>query len=438
MLANSIHSRTTRWFIISALVVIAALAAVVAGQGNGFATHPGTTVLVDSADGTGDGGGCGDVANPCNDILTAVAHANAGDTLSVAAGTYTTGAQVFIDKDLSLVGDGPGSTIITPGFDTASSGDGRGWFLVDTGVVFNISDVTLDGSGNLVWQAIRHKGSGGTISNVNFTEIKFNESGPSYSGLGAAIFGDGPVDVLNSTFSEIGRVGVLFFGPGVAGSTYAGNTYTGKGSGDFLDYGVEVGAGAVVTIDGNSISNNQGVANSDGSTSAGILVTTFFGGGSSATITCNSIGSNTTGIAVGFDGSDTSSVAANLNNIVGNSFGVSSTAPLVNAENNYWGSADGPSGAGPGSGDQVTANVDFDPFLQTAVDSNCEPGSGGEPLAVGGVAGLLDGDDVSVAPSQPSSSSSATETLLIAVAAIVVAGIVMVPGGLYARKRWLK
>ena len=36
----------------------------------------------------------------------------------------------------------------------------------------------------------------------------------------------------------------------------------------------------------------------------------------------------------------------------------------VNAENNYWGANDGPSGEGPGSGDSVVGNVDYTPWLR--------------------------------------------------------------------------
>ena len=47
-----------------------------------------------------------------------------------------------------------------------------------------------------------------------------------------------------------------------------------------------------------------------------------------------------------------------------NTYGVQNvTTTDVNAENNYWGSPDGPSGAWPGSGDAITTLVDADPFL---------------------------------------------------------------------------
>ncbi len=38
----------------------------------------------------------------------------------------------------------------------------------------------------------------------------------------------------------------------------------------------------------------------------------------------------------------------------------------LNAPDNYWGAADGPSGAGPGKGDAVNAQVDFRPFAANA------------------------------------------------------------------------
>ena len=56
------------------------------------------------------------------------------------------------------------------------------------------------------------------------------------------------------------------------------------------------------------------------------------------------------------------------NCIVGNLDGfVNSSGVLSVFENNWWGAADGPSGAGTGSGDSVTTNVDYAPFRTAAV-----------------------------------------------------------------------
>jgi hypothetical protein len=298
-------------------------------------------------------------------IQYAVATAAGGDTIMVGPGTFVEAGQIVINKHLSIIGADKTTTIIKTDRNTAGAGDGRGWFLVNLGYIFNLSKVTLDGSGYLVWQGIRHKGMG-TINDCIFKNIKYNESGPDYAGT-AIVFTGCPVmwpyDVTNCEFSQIGRVGVLFYSAWVHGGKFSGNVYTGKGVGNWLDYGVEVGAGAIATIQDNYISNCRGVASSDGSTSAGALVTTYYGAGTKATINGNILSDNTEGIAVGYDASDTSTVIANYNNINANTaYGISSTAPTVDARWNWWGANDGPGPLGSGSGDHVSNYVNFSPW----------------------------------------------------------------------------
>jgi hypothetical protein len=64
---------------------------------------------------------------------------------------------------------------------------------------------------------------------------------------------------------------------------------------------------------------------------------------------------------------DAATVLVNNNNITGNSVnGVTNKAAgILDAEDNWWGAADGPSAVGPGSGDNVSTNVDFDPWLSS-------------------------------------------------------------------------
>ena len=243
-----------------------------------------------------------------------------GDVLELSADTFA--EEVHVTKSLTIQGDSKTTTILNPTKNTGTAGDARAWWLVDSGVDLTLQRMTFDGTGYKVWQAIRNKGSG-TIDDVAFTEIKFDESGPSYAGTAVAAFGTGNVNITNAMFSEIGRVGVLYFGTGITGSTFSGNMYTGKGDGDFLDYALDISAGAVVTVDDNTISDNRGVASSDGSASAGILVTTYFGPGTQATILDNTISASTTAVSVGINSSDASTAIVTGNTFTDNEYGVS-------------------------------------------------------------------------------------------------------------------
>ena len=361
-----------------------------------------------------------------SNVQDGVTAASSGDTVNVAAGTYAVSSQIVINKNLSIVGtNGKDNTDLNIGFDTSNSGDSKGWFLVTDGTTFNLSGVTLDGTGHKVFQAIRDMGSG-TIDAVAFKNIGYNPSGPDYAGTAVVVFGSASnVTVENSTFSGIGREGVLFYGSGTTG-TFTGNTYTGKGLGNWLDYAVEVGAGAHANIggtdpgDANTITGNTGVASVDGSISAGIIVTTYYGDGTQATIIGNTIYGNTAGVGVGYDGSDTataiitgntffsgttgndvgiavSSASAKIqsndlrhntvgieadegatvdagggtlgstggNSFSGNSsYGVNNLSSTgVYATGNWWGDASGPSGVGSGTGAAVSANVTYDPWV---------------------------------------------------------------------------
>ena len=86
-------------------------------------------------------------------------------------------------------------------------------------------------------------------------------------------------------------------------------------------------------------------------------------------------GRTTYGIRIGKDDFPTN-VVVNNNNIRGNEEGLiyvfAEGAPALNATNNYWGSSTGPSRVGPGSGDSVSENVNFDPFITACPFGSCE------------------------------------------------------------------
>ena len=297
-------------------------------------------------------------------VQAAIGQVSVGGTVHVAAGTYVETGQIVINKNLTISGDTVTKPVVKPAQSTGSSGDARGWILINSGVTANLDHLVLDGTGFNVYQAIRSNGAG-TIDNVDVQHIKYGQ----YVGFGVATFGN--MTVSNSTFTDIERVGVIAFGSGVTAAIIDGNTFTGKGAGDWLDYGVELGGGATATITDNVITGNTGVALSDGSTSAGVLVTTYYGPGTGATLTGNTITGSTAAVAVGYDASDTSTVVAHQNDFSGNAEGITSTAPAVDATDNWWGSANGPAHASNtfnvgAQGVTVSDDVAFVPWLDAA------------------------------------------------------------------------
>jgi len=286
-------------------------------------------------------------------IPDAIDAAVAGDTVDVATGTYTHTAQIVLDKDLTIIGEDKETTVI----ESASGFTDSYLFRINDGEV-NLSNLTFDGK-NSLYGGVRYTTPGtGTLNNNIFKDIVYS----TYLGFGVVAYADN-VTASNNAFTNIGRVGIWVGGDN---AVLEGNTYTGKGAIDCLDYGIEVGMGGVATITDNTITNCLGVASSDGSTSAAILVTTYYGTGTEATITGNTLTGNTGGIAVGYDSSDTSTVIAHYNNISGNTdYGIDTTAPSVDATANWWGATSGPyhDELNPdGEGDSVSDNVLFEPW----------------------------------------------------------------------------
>lgn len=331
------------------------------------------TLTVDGACVDGNNDGACDSSSAYKTLQAAIAAASSGDTINILAGTYVEAGQIVISKNLTIAGADRATTIIKTDGDTGGTGDARGWFLVPAGVTFNLSAVTLDGEGHLVHSAIRTHGDG-TLDNIAFKNIRYTPS--SYDGRGVSAVGDvvESITVSNSTFENIGRIGVHVFGSTTANIT--GNTYTGKGSGDWLDYAFEVGGGGHMTLTKNTVSGCVGVALVDNSTSAAVLATTYFASGTTATIENNTITGNTGAVAVGFNTSDTSTVVVHNNDLSGNAlYAVGSTTPLVDASANWW-----------GSNDQATVKTaadegdfeDYTPWLGSSTDTSTDPGFQGD------------------------------------------------------------
>ena len=320
-------------------------------------------------------------------VNAAVDNAASGAVINVAGGNYAQGSQVNIDKDMTIVGDSGAKAVFTPGANFTGTSAASAWFLVDPDVNFGVSNVVFDGSGWQVVQALRSQGNT-TVNNVDFRNIASSGymgfaieqfGGTVAGGLGSDTNGlggsDGHLIVTNSTFTNIGRVGIEVKGDGST-ADITGNTFTGKGAGDFLDYAVEVGAGGQADIIANTITNNLGVASSDGSTSAGVLVTSYYGGASTAILQNNFINGNTAAVALGYNNADVSVVRASDNDLSGNEHGVNSTSSsaVADFEYNWWGFTD-QSAVDAYMGGDAAASVDSTPFLKSGTDTS--PGTAG-------------------------------------------------------------
>ena len=227
------------------------------------------------------------------DLSSAISAASSGDTISLAAGTYSL-PPITISKNLAIIGSSQNGVILTPTADTSSHNDSRAWILVASGSSVSFSTLTLDGSSHSIYEAIRFDGSG-SVSSVSFKNIfssSSSDEGTAISALGK------DVSVSGCTFTNIGRVGILYTGSGITSASVAsGNTYTGKGAGNWLDYGIGAQSGASPTLTDNTIIGCQG--STGGYISAAIAVDNPAGSSSSNVVASeNSLSANTKGAAI--------------------------------------------------------------------------------------------------------------------------------------------
>ncbi|MBP6786061.1 MAG: right-handed parallel beta-helix repeat-containing protein [Candidatus Promineofilum sp.] len=239
--------------------------------------------------------------------------------------------------------------------------------LVDNaGSNANIVGNTIAGDGPITYIAE----NGIQISRGATATITDNTvSGHSYTpytatSAGMLIYSAGATTITGNTLTN-NQMGINLYD---SSSTITGNnifaTRTGTGSpgfwGIYLDNAQT--SPMTVSITGNTISSNNSAGGSAVGASAG------FGANAIALTVSGNLISNWD-YGLGFEcntscGAGFSTLLVNNNSIVGNNHGVDNVMGVtINAENNWWGNANGPSGSGPGSGDSVSVNVDFTPFL---------------------------------------------------------------------------
>lgn len=346
------------------------------------------------------------VPTPYATIQAAIDAAGSGDTVSVAAGTYIEDLVIPDSKtNLELVG-AEGAVIKGVANVPMAS-----WPLA----VPNI-DIRADGV----------KIHGFTIQGPDWVE-NYYASGIVLDGVGIEIYDNDFVPTPAENFDELGPAITTYSltaglpeDPDCSGLNIHDNTFVGSGAAgcEFIYVNPHKGTGSIV-IDSNQFSGSVliGATVESGKTSftnnvvtntggAGLYGVRFMdsqygnngsyvdivisgnaisgcerairvGNGSvpDSSVFVATISSNTlTGNDLGVWGRNGNQLVVEDNNIAGNTAGVlnangDATVTPIDASNNWWGDASGPSGEGPGTGDSVSTNVDYDPWYSSAVVS---------------------------------------------------------------------
>ncbi len=337
------------------------------------------TIFVDAADGTGDGGGCGTVVNPCNTIQNGVNNAAGGDTVQVAAGTYT--ETVVVNKSLTLLGAQSGVDARTRsavlGTESLVNGPAGGFNITSNDVVINgfqiegasASGVKVSGpvdGAQILNNIFRHNvlglyfNEGGNFQTVRFNRFDSNNTAGMNSGIG--IYSDAAPNLNTLNHVEIDN-----------------NEFTGQITASIFFNGFQLG----ITMSNNQIVNDSPILlfhvttpkilgnKIEGSNGDAVRIIEGVDG---TIMSCNTI-KNNAGSALRVAGGATAIDVTN-NNIEGNLFGIKVDAGVygtaggnLDARNNWWGSATGPNdlqGGNPGgTGDKVDDPdeiIDYVPF----------------------------------------------------------------------------
>jgi hypothetical protein len=240
------------------------------------------TWYVDGVHGN-DNNSCKSRQHACKTIGHAISLAHSGDSIMVAAATYT--ENLIIGFSLKVIGSGASATIID---------GGRVNSVVTSRANLTLSRVTIRNGSGGIGGGVVNEGSSSTLT-INKSTLSGNQS----RNYGGGIFNGGTLTINNSTLSgNLARSGggIYSLGPGtlvtINNSTLSGNGATFGGG--ILNGGTLAvsnstlsgnGSGGIANGKGNATLQNSIVANSSGGNCSGTM--TSDGYNLSSDNTCN-------------------------------------------------------------------------------------------------------------------------------------------------------
>ena len=307
-------------------------------------------------------------------IQGAIGASSSGDTITVAAGTYETGAMI-IDKSLTLISDTGDyrttGTILTNHSEIRLQED------VDNVTIkgFKFLDIT-----DTTFQATIHSNPGVSqshdnilIESNNFTNlerhaVKTNANNSNF------IIRDNSVTNVGTAGGQWTGFQIFFLQNGqVTNNTINTTTYAGINldtvtdstiSGNTISNTVSSGIQLANSPNSNSVISDNTITNANTGNSADKGAIAIYPNSNDVTIENNILNNNNNGFAVRDKTGAVASDVIVINNKISNNtgFGAVNLAQgggTLDARNNYWGAATGPNTAGA---DSVSANVDFAPY----------------------------------------------------------------------------
>src|SRR6185436_10095103 len=183
-----------------------------------------------------DSGDC--TASPCATISYALSQSalTGGDTISVAAGTYTTAAEISIDRSITITGAGASSTIVQA---AASAGIADHRLFKNNNFVTTIQNMTIRYGVEASGGAINNANGNLTLNNVTVSDSQVKDTTSNGLNGGAISINGGTLTINNSTISN--------------NSVTTSDTLTSRGNGG----GIFIGAAGTLNLNNSTVSGNS-------------------------------------------------------------------------------------------------------------------------------------------------------------------------------------